>query len=190
MPRARFFLDRRATPAYSVGVMGTQSDADLICLVLEGDAEAFVEVVRKYQNTIFSLAYQRTLNRADAEDVAQEAFLRAYRNLRKLRKPELFGRWLYGIALNVTRESIRARRPEVTLKAIAEPAVRPEDRLRDDLLAMVGSLSDKYRLPVTMHFVDGLGHREIAKVLNLRESTVRSRVHRAKAMLKKRAGVS
>lgn len=169
--------------------MSKQSDADLVRLVLEGNTESFVEIVRRYQNTIFSLAYQRTLNRADAEDVAQEAFLRAYRDLRKLRNRKLFGRWVYGIALNVTREQVRARRPETTLEAIAEPQARPEDRLRDDLLALVGSLPDKYRLPITMHFVDGLGHRDIAKVLNLRESTVRSRVHRAKGMLKKWAGV-
>ena len=169
--------------------MGTQSDADLILLVLEGNTEVFVEIVRKYQNTVFSIAYQRTLNHTDAEDVAQEAFLRAYRDLRKLRNRELFGRWLYGIALNVTRERVRARRPEVTLEAIVEPQARPEDRLSDDLLALVGSLPDKYRLPITMHFVDGLGHRDISRILNLRESTVRSRVHRAKGMLKKWAGV-
>ncbi len=175
---------------YSVSTMSAQDDSNLVRLVLEGNTESFVEIVRRYQNAVFSLAYQRTLNRADAEDVAQEAFLRAYRDLRKLRKTELFGRWLYGIALNVCRERVRARRPEVTLEAIAEPIARPEDRLRGDLLAMVGSLPDKYRLPITMHFVDGLGHREISKILNLRESTVRSRVHRAKVMLRKKADLA
>jgi RNA polymerase sigma-70 factor (ECF subfamily) len=170
--------------------MGAQSDADLIRSVLEGRTEVFVEIVRRYQNIVFSLAYQRTLNRADAEDVAQEVFLRAYRDLRKLRNTRLFGRWIYGIALNVTRERVRIRRPEATLEAIAEPQARTADRMRDDLLALVGNLPDKYRLPITMHFVDGLGHREISENLSLRESTVRSRVHRAKAMLKKRAGVS
>ena len=170
--------------------MSKRSDADLVRLVRDGRSGVFVDIVRKYQNSIFSLAYQRTLNYADAEDAAQETFLRAYRDLRKLRKPELFGGWLYGIAINVCRERGRARGPEVTLDAIAEPRAHVRDRMRDDLFALVGSLPDKYRLPITMHFVDGLGHRDIAKTLNLRESTVRSRVHRAKDMLRDRAGVS
>jgi RNA polymerase sigma-70 factor (ECF subfamily) len=165
--------------------MKKETDGELVGMVLDGKREAFSELIRRYQNGIFSLGYQKTFNRTDAEDVAQEAFLRAYRDLKKLRKPELWGRWLYGIALNISREMGRARKPTSPLESFMEPPAPPtKDERIEELLAVVGSLPDKYRLPLTLHYVENYSYREIAEKLGLEESTARSQVHRAKAMVR------
>ncbi len=164
--------------------MASQNDADLVHLTLNGQNDSFAGLVTKYQNTVFNLAYQKSQNRAEAEDIAQEVFLRAYQDLRKLRKPGLFGRWLYGIALNVSRERARVQKPEALLEAIVASEAPSDDAAQERLLRLVGELPDKYRLPLTLYFVDGLSHRQIGERLGMAEPTARSRVHRAKAMIR------
>ncbi len=166
-----------------------RSDAELVSASVEGDQNAFEGLVNRYQNVVFSLARQRTTDLAQAEDVTQEVFLRAYRDLRKLRSPQKWGKWLYGIALNVTREQARIRRPEVSLESIVEPKAAPEQRVHRQLLSLIGTLPDKYRLPLTLHYVDTIPYAQIGRMLGIRESSARSRVCRAKAMLRKKAGI-
>ena len=111
---------------------------------------------------------------------------RAYRRLRRLKNPDSFGWWLYGIVRNVSREMARAHKPERPLDSIGEPQARPADGRRDELQALIGELPDKYRLPLTLYFVEQVDYARIAGMLGIKEASVRSRVHRAKAMLRER----
>jgi RNA polymerase sigma-70 factor (ECF subfamily) len=169
--------------------MSAETDSDLVERTLAGQNDAFTELVIKYQNSVFSLAYQKSPDRAEAEDIAQEAFLRAYQKLRSLKKRNSFGWWIYGITQNICREKARVRRPEQPLNSIVEPQTRPEDHRRDELLRLVGELPDTYRIPITLYFVDQMEYAKIAELLGIRETSVRSRVHRAKAMLREKAGI-
>ena len=160
---------------------------NLVQLALAGDKDAFGALVEAHQRTAFALAYQRTSNKADAEDITQEAFLRAYKYLARLRKPALFGKWLFTMVINVARERRRAHKPTVPLESIPERAghnVDPTERAAmADLLAKVAKLPTKYRLPLALRYAEGLKYNEIARRLDIRESSARSRVHRARAML-------
>ena len=164
----------------------------LVQRTLAGEKDAFAELVKAHENLAFSLAYQHLRNQSDAEDIAQEAFLRAYRDLHKLRDPALFGKWFCGIVLNVVKEKSRGRKPSVPLHLVGDIAAQqaePDERAKVDmLLGMIARLSDDYRVPLTLHYVQGLQYREIGDALGISEVTARSRVHRARAMLRKALG--
>ena len=168
--------------------MSSQNEARLVEAALSGDKLSFSLLVDKHQQIVISLARQRTLNSSDAEDIAQETFLRAYRDLRKLRQPERFASWLYRIAINVAHEWNRKNRRVLPLEIDpASPASSEnpeEEHRRARLLTLVAELPEKYRVPLTLHYVKNMKYEEIAELLGLNESTARSHVHRAKAMLR------
>jgi len=170
--------------------------ARLVRRALEGHPDAFAELVASHQSMVVVLARQHTPNWNEAEDIAQEAFLRAYRDLGRLRNPARFSTWLYGITLNAARERVRAQPPTVPIQHVAEgaqgvaPVSSPEPTNAEvnDLLKQVAQLPERLRLPLTLHYVDGLKYAEIGEVLGIREIAARSRVHRAKAILQKKLG--
>ena len=167
-------------------------DAELVKQSLAGDKDAFGVLVRRHQDVVFCLVYQRLRDRAEAEDACQEAFLRAYRNLPKLRSPTRFASWLYSIGINAAREHLRRRRPMIPFADVPEPEVsRPEEPAEervDEVLEALGKLAPKYRIPLTLRYVRGLKYEEIAAVLHIAAVSVRSRVHRAKVMLRAKLG--
>jgi len=98
--------------------------AELVRLALAGNKDAFVELIELHKDMVFGLAYQNSPDASEAEDTAQEAILRAYRDLRKLRAPERFGQWLYGITINVARERMRTSKLTVPLESAPNCARR------------------------------------------------------------------
>lgn len=164
--------------------------AELVRKALDGDRSAFAELVATHQNAVFALACQHAPDRTEAEDITQEAFLRAYRDLRKLRKLERFTAWVYGIALNVAREQTRKAKPLIPLESIPEPpapaANNEAQRKEQRLFALVAALPAKYRVPLTMRYVQALAYNAIGEALGVAEPTARSLVHRARAMLLER----
>ena len=162
---------------------------DLVERTLAGDKTAFTELVEAHQGMVFSLAYRRAFNHSDVQDIAQEAFLRCYRDLGKLRKPARFASWLYGVVLNVARERGRAQKENVSLESVPEPAYdqsdTTEETASDELLAKVAKLPPEYRIPLTLRYIEDMSYREISEILGIGVSSARSRVHRAKIMLRK-----
>jgi RNA polymerase sigma-70 factor, ECF subfamily len=160
------------------------------------DPQAFEELVRRYADRIYNLAYRMTGNRTEAEDMAQEAFIRAYRGLPGF-KPELqFGAWLYRIAVNVC---LTNRRHQIT--AVADPL--PDDvGILDDALGIedlaeqhevktvveqaILSLPVMYRTVVILYHLEDRPYEEIAKILNLPLNTVRTHLHRGRALLREK----
>ncbi|MGI8928842.1 MAG: RNA polymerase sigma factor [Candidatus Limnocylindrales bacterium] len=158
---------------------------------------SFVDLVRNHQDLVFGVALRVVGDGASAEDVAQEAFVRAYRALKRYpaqRVVELNPRpWLAQIALNLARNHVRSRRLHKELDDVAEQLPSADDgpvRLaerRDDRrmwARLLSGLPDRYRLAVALRHVDGLSYEELAAALKRPVGSVKSDVHRGVALLR------
>jgi len=181
-----------------------KDDFELVRASRDGDQEAFGELVRKYQGKIYSLAYGMVGNHADADDLAQEIFLKTYRNIKKFRFKSSFYTWLYRIATNTIisrRKKLRGDshlelKPQV-LDIEGSPYLATRlggekgDRamsskeMKKDIYRAIDMLSDKHKEVVVMHDIEGIPHSEIAQILSISQGTVRSRLHYARERLQK-----
>lgn len=167
--------------------------------------DGFEGLVRAHQHRIFALALGMCGNPHDAEEVAQDTFVRAYRALKRFapeRTRELkLSAWLCRIAMNVGRNRARSRRPELTVldapdgegREVAEGRAGPERTAVGRaavrrLAALVAGLPPAQREAVLLHSVQQMTYAEAASVLNVREVTVRTNVHRGLQALRARAG--
>ena len=153
------------------------TDRQIACRAGEGDVAAFVQFVGRYRAPLISYVYGLTGRREEAEELAQEAFCRAWEKLPALRQPERLVSWLYRVAHNLAVSEGRRPRP-VTLPA--EPAADPpRDDPGADVHGAVARLSEEHRVVVSLRHFTGLSHEEIARVLGVPAGTVRSRLSRA-----------
>jgi RNA polymerase sigma-70 factor, ECF subfamily len=169
------------------------ADAELVLRSQTGDPVAFDELVRNHQHMIHSLTYRMTGSLADAEDLAQEAFLRAWEQIGSFRGGAKFSTWLYRIAVNTClnwRQS-EARRFHLLNRAAEELATRQagvEHSTADgsnEVQAALLKLPAKQRAAIVLTIYDGLNHAEAAKILHCSETTVSWRVFAAKRKLKR-----
>ena len=162
--------------------------------VLAGDVAAFAGIVQRWQSPLANLAYRFCHDRGRAEDMAQEAFLRAYRGLGQWRKDAVFSTWLFALATNLYRSELR-RIPArtVSLEDIAEPPDTRasdrglEDRDYDRHLAVrraVGALPAKYREALTLFYFHDMDVTTAARSLGLPEGTVKARLFRGRKILR------
>jgi RNA polymerase sigma-70 factor, ECF subfamily len=176
-------------------------DLEAIRSVLAGDEDAFRVLVDKYGTSIFNLAYRMTGRTADAEDLAQEAFLQAFARLRDFRVGLRFHPWLYTIALNLCRNHLRrrailqwvpigARRPgdERPPAEFRGRSLDPEQALLEQederrLQDAIQALPVKYREVFLLRQAQELSYEEIAEVTGLKASTVEVRLFRARQKL-------
>lgn len=180
------------------------SDKELVDRAREGDVAAFGELVRKHQPRIFRLAAHMLRDRSEAEDVAQETFIRAYQALARFDGRSEPYTWFYRIAVNLSLNQIRSRKSSRTVQAgehddlrlqaflvekrpsaLADPsgdASRKE--LHAALCEAIDSLSDTLRTTLILVCVDGLSHEEAASVLGAPEGTIAWRVHEARRKMK------
>jgi RNA polymerase sigma-70 factor (ECF subfamily) len=178
------------------------SDLSLVRCAQSGEARAFDRLVLKYRSRIVELAMRYTRNPADAEDAAQETFIKAYRALAHFRCDSAFYTWLYRIASNCARNVLKARRRDLLANAIDfsdyHNAARQPTRLRElatpeelalttDIRGMVNSaldgLSEEHRTVITLREIDGLSYQQIAAAMSIPVGTVRSRVFRARDLI-------
>ena len=167
------------------------NDADLVARVLvKDDLHAFAELVRNHQSAIRGLL--RQLTRGDlalADDLAQETFLRAYKNLRSFRGEAKFSTWLYRIGYNCFREDARKRKElvgidETQLEAEQDPQT-VDPALRHDLMHALQLLPLHERSAILLCCQNGLSHDEAARVLDIPLGTVKTNVLRGREKLKK-----
>ena len=150
-----------------------------------GDLDAFESLVRRYQRRVYALAYQHLRDPDEAQDLAQEVFVRLYRNLHRYDPSRPFQPWFWRLAVNVAA-TYRRHRPATALElpdvaAAAGPA-------REEALPLeraLADLSDDLRLPVLLHYYLDLPLDEIALSMGLSLSAVKSRLHRARALLRR-----
>lgn len=160
--------------------------------VLSGDIAAFEGIVRRWQGPLINLAYRFCRDRSRAEDMAQEALLRAYRGLAKWRKDAAFSTWLFALATNLYCTELR-RIPAglVSLEDIAEPhdarimQADLEDRDRDHAIRRaVDALPPKYREALILFYFQEMDVPAAAKSLGVPEGTVKARLFRARQLLR------
>ena len=177
-------------------------DQELVAQAAAGSREAFDELVRRHQVSIVSLARALTNGSADAEDLAQEVFLRVWRSLRGFRGDSTFRTWLHRVAVNVIQshhgrvsrlrrliqaapvESADARDHDPIERAADPVDVESDLVLRDTIDRALASLPDELRVAVTLRDVQGLDYKEIAAVLEVPIGTVESRIFRGRQRLK------
>lgn len=168
---------------------------DVIARVQRGDAEAYDALVSQYLRRVVSIAWGIVRNSHDAEDLAQEAFVKAYQNIGRFRTGEPFGPWIYRIVTNLSLDVMK-HRSKFRHEEIGEhePAARRDDT---DLPAMSGeigrrideaieSLPDMQRVVARLHLVEQFEHQEIAAMTGLSDGTVRSHLSLARKKLKEK----
>lgn len=162
-----------------------------------GEARAFEELVRGYQHRVFGVALRMLGNRAEAEEVAQEVFLRVHRAIAEFRGEAKLSTWLYAIASRVCLSRLGAgerrvgREGEETLGRLANghanPAAEAErGELEAALHRAIAELPEERRIVVVLRDLEGLAYEEIAEALEVPVGTVRSRLHRARMDLKEK----
>ena len=169
------------------------SDAELVQSTRTGHPEAYGELVARYQGHVYGLAYSLVGNWAEAQDVAQETFVRAYTNLDQLEDPARFAAWLRRVTFSVTLNWIRAYCPalcehlgDLDLDRLELPDFEPGPQevverreLAEVVLRAVASLPAKYRVPITMFHLDGLSYQKVADFLDIPLGTAKTLIHRA-----------
>src|SRR5437870_6071818 len=170
-----------------------------------GDVGAFEELVKRYDRNVFRIAQHITQNREDAEDVVQDAFLKAYSNLGQFQGQSKFYTWLVRIAVNEALMKLRRRRPERTVsldeevkteddslpREVADWSPNPEqlynqEELRDILSRTIQGLPPTFRTVFVLRDVEGLSTEETAEALELSVPAVKSRLLRARLQLRER----
>jgi RNA polymerase sigma-70 factor, ECF subfamily len=177
-----------------VGV-GTEQEAQWVLQARRGDQQAFAGLVTAYQVPVFNLALRMLGSPAEAEDAAQETFLRAYTKLETYDATRKFSSWLLSIASHYCVDKLRRREYKTTsveeVEAwhwVPDETPRPEEQLLDKeqlrhIQRLLAQLPADYRLVIVLRYWQDLSYEEIAEMTHTTESAVKSRLHRARQML-------
>lgn len=171
-------------------------DRELVARMRDGDGAALRLIVERYQERVFALVYGIVRDRHEVEDVAQEVFLKVFTRIHAFDERSKFYTWLYRVAANAAKDHVkkRSRRPAVPLEDEAALPSGDDDGPRSEaarretrriVRRAIASLPPRYREVLTLRELQGLSYAEIAQVLDLSIGTVESRLHRARARLKR-----
>ncbi|CAM4010751.1 RNA polymerase sigma factor SigW [Mesobacillus zeae] len=170
--------------------------------VIKGDQDAYGEIVELYRDKVFQLCYRMLGDRHEAEDIAQEAFIRAFININSFNQNLKFSSWIYRIATNLCIDRIRKKKPDYFLDAevpgtegltmysqISSDTVLPEDELeslelQDEVQKEISKLPEKYRMAIVLKYIEELSLNEISEILDLPLGTVKTRIHRGREALR------
>ena len=180
-------------------------DIRLMLRVRDDEPGAFEELVETYQHRLVAVMHHLVGNAEEAEDLAQEVFLRVYRARKKYRPRAKFSTWLFTIAANLAKNEMRRRKrrrnwssldemqetlKDASLQFADRKSNRQEDLEREQLSGVVGeaiaTLPDRYRIALVLRDIEGLAYEEIGLALKIPGGTVRSRINRARLMLKRK----
>jgi RNA polymerase sigma-70 factor, ECF subfamily len=192
-------------PNLQSGRDGEESGEDekvLLQRARQGELDAYDQLVRKYQERVYSTLYHMTSNHEDANDLTQEAFIKAYQALKSFKGGSSFYTWVYRIAVNKAINFLKQRKNRVQMSLddldvntehnpdlvalISEKTPRREvglAELQEKLNVAMQRLSEPHRLVVTLHDIQGLSHEEIAEIMDCNVGTVRSRLFYARQQL-------
>jgi RNA polymerase sigma-70 factor (ECF subfamily) len=184
--------------------LSAPNEAQMIAAILHGDTELYHDLIRPYEHSVYSMALSFMKNESDAEDVAQETFLKAFRNLGQFRGQAKFSTWLISITLNEARG--RLRRQSVVRMEILDETLEEAGRVQSALLRewrevpsealerkevreilqeAIRNLSPIYREVLLLRDVEELSIEETAAALTISTATVKVRLHRARMMMQK-----
>jgi RNA polymerase sigma-70 factor, ECF subfamily len=166
--------------------MAQQDDREIVARCQQGDQGAMQVLFERHNKKIYAMALRMTGSGADAEDVVQDTFIKAFRYLPKFRGDSAVGTWLYRIAVNLTRDLHKRRqrsRPEPEM----DPGehVEPRDTLAaKELERALQELPEGYREVLVLHDVMEKDHKEIASILDVKVGTSKSQLHKARARMR------
>jgi RNA polymerase sigma-70 factor (ECF subfamily) len=179
-----------------------EDERQLVRRAKGGDMDAYDDLIRRYQERIYATIYHMTANHEDANDLAQETFIKAHQALKSFKGDSSFFTWVYRIAVNKTINFLKQRKNKTHMSLndldfnaehdadlvalISEKTPRREVNLielQEKLNAAMQKLSEVHRLVVTLHDVQGLSHEEISKIMDCNTGTVRSRLFYARQQL-------
>lgn len=170
-----------------------RGELDLVTRAVAGDEWAFAELVTRYQTAVYNLAYRMLGDRAEAEDAAQEVFLRMYRRLATYDADHRFSTWVLSIASHYCIDLLRRKKPWLVPLENIQNWMRARGRgpealalareQQDTVRALLAKLPEHYRLVLLLRYWHDLGYEEIAQVVNLPVSTIKARLHRARNAL-------
>ena len=181
---------------------GEEPDEVLMSRAQAGDVRAFAELVQRYKDPMYNLAYRMLRDRQEAEDIAQETFLHVFRALNRFQTGERFSPWVYRIATNLCLDKLRRNKGmSISLDApmgpesdvylqVADPGDGPDaalelSELRDDVQRAVDALPERYRTIVILRHLHDRSYEEIAEIVDLPLGTVKTRLFRAREILRR-----
>ena len=175
-----------------------RTDAELVSAVLDGDKQIFAELVKRYERPVRAVALDVLNDYHLAADVSQETFVKAYENLRALRRPVAFGSWLMKIArrnaLELARRKTNENQLEIKIAGATENTNGQLDEDKQRLLAVIAKLPKAEQQVVMLRLIEGFEFTEIASLLKKREGNIRVILHRAlvklRSILEKEGGQS
>ncbi len=176
----------------------TEQEAELIDRARDGDRDAFEELVRRHADRLYAVVIRLVADDGEAQEVTQEAFLRAWRSIGRFQGRSQFFTWLYRIGINEAKRRMGRRPPAEFFASLDDdpipeapdwseaPQVRLEQSdLRDVLERSIRSLPIPYRAPIILRDVEGLSTREAAEVMELTETAFKSRLHRGRLAVRR-----
>jgi len=180
------------------------TEKKLIELSVSGDIEAFETLIQSHQKRVYNIALRMTGNPEDAQELAQDAIVRAFTSIGKFRGDSSFSTWLYRITINVCTDFLRKRRKTTVISMeqgpvsnennqgiqIEEEAPGPDElaekkQLKELVREAIDLLSDEHKQVLILRDIMDMSYKEIANTLNVNEGTIKSRLNRARAGLKK-----
>ena len=177
---------------------GSSDEAKLIARSLEQDPDAFGQLVERYATIIVNLAYRMVGDRTEAEDLAQETFVAAFKSLPRFRAESKFSTWLYRIAANKCKDWLRAKRPGqgaqgVDIDEVFDEGAAAEEQTPEHLLSRqqvaaqldraIQRLPPLYREAFVLKHVEGLSYEEMQEILNVNADTLKMRVYKGRLQL-------
>lgn len=181
------------------------SDEDLMAEAAEGNERAFTELVGRYRSRVVNLVSRLLNDREASDDISQEVFVRVFLHRKNYRRGAKFSTWLFTIAANLAKNEIRRRKRRRNWTSLDELQEQLHDsslqlmdpkgnreaevdalQVRGLVGAAITTLPERYRLALVLRDIEGLAYEEIAQVLRIPGGTVRSRINRARLMLKKK----
>lgn len=178
--------------------MTQTTDESLVTLKFrEGDAEAYGELMSRYERLVFAICYRMMGNAEDARDAAQEAFTRAWAERGRFDAARPFKPWLCRIAVNICLNELRrSRRSDVALDEIREPASEADGpqrqlerkELAEKIQAALDRLDPEYRIVIILKYLTGMSYAEIQKALEISQATLEMRLYRARLKLREWLG--
>lgn len=177
------------------------SDEELVEKIKKGDIDAYEEIIKKYENKVCGIIYHMIKNQNDVEDLAQEVFIKVYKNLSKFKGDSSLYTWIYKITVNLCLDEVKKRKNIIYLDEKLEvedgelerelPSsdktqveLYEEKELKEKLHKCIGKLTEKQRVMIVLRDIKGFSYEEISEITSVKLGTVKSQINRARLKLK------